>query len=323
MAVTIQKKKQGSVSIAPKQTGSVKILPKQKGTVSILPPQKGSVSIYRPPQGSVSVYRPGGYPQNVQGDSTSTGGGGGGSYDAEAAAYAAKQAEDNRKRGELRGKATGYLDQLVALYNELIGKIEGVGKDSTERINKNYDGKVLEQNELMNEGMYTTDAANAANNLSASSFVAFDRGKVRKAKDANVKVLNEGRSADLATIGKMVSEDVARYTADRDNTGRTRELIGQTEDISELTGTVNNLGNTVASTQAARGKYGTQGEFVSKANSLGNYDTTTLEKNMATIVANTSASPAAKQAAMDDLLGGAPLSEAKKKELKTKYTQVV
>ena len=248
---------------------------------------------------------------------------GGDAYAAEQAAYAAKVAEDNRKRDELRGKAGSYLDQLVALYNELIGKVQAVGADSTARINKNYDGKVLEQNELMNEGMYTTDAANAANNLANSSFVAFDRGKVRKAKEANVQVLNEGRSNDLSTIGKMVSEDVARYTADRDNTGRTRELLGQTEDISELTGTVNNLGNTVASTQAARGKYGTQGEFVSKANSLGNYDTTTLEKNMATIVANTSASPQSKQAAMDDLLNGAPLSDAKKKELKTKYTQVI
>lgn len=266
----------------------------------------------------------GGSTPQVQGAATASDAGGGYDYyAAERAAVAAKQAEDNRKRNELRGKAGGYLDELVALYNELIGKVQAVGADSTQRINKNYDGKVLEQNELMNEGMYTTDAANAANNLASSSFVAFDRGKIRKAKDANVEVLNQGRSTDLSAIGKMVSEDVARYTADRDNTGRTRELVGQTEDVSELTGTVNNLGNTVAATQAARGKYGTQGEFVSKANSLGNYDTTTLEKNMQTIVANTSATPQAKQAAMDDLLNGTPLNDAKKKELKSKYTQVI
>lgn len=242
---------------------------------------------------------------------------------AEQAAYAAAQAADAKKRGDLRGKAGGYLDQLAAMYSEIMNLIKKTGADSTTRINKSYDGKILEQTEQMNDGMYSSDVANAASNLANSSFVAFDRGKIRKAADSNKETLNEARSNDLSTIGKMVSEDTARYQADSENLGRTRELLGQTEDISELTGTVNNLGNTISSTQAARGKYGSRGEFVSKANALGNYDTSVLEKTLQSVVANTSSSAANKSAAIDDLLNGTPLAEDKKKELKNKYTQVV
>lgn len=287
----------------------------------------------RPTTGSASNNPP--QPQSaprVQGTAVDTGaypgsgGGGGGGYDpyaAERIAAAAKKAEDDAKRGKLKGKANSYLDQLMALYDELTGMIQKTGADNTNRINKSYDGKVLEQHELMNEGMYQTDASNAANNLASSSFMAFDRGKVRKAKEANESKLNEARSGDLATIGKMVSEDTARFQADKAGIGNTRELLGQTEDIGELTSTVNNLDGAVRGAQASKGKYGTQGEFVQKAQGLGNYDTSTLEKSMAAIVANTSASPANKQAAMDDLLNGTPLDETKKKDLKNKYTQVV
>jgi hypothetical protein len=250
---------------------------------------------------------------------------GGGGYAADPAAIAAaiQKAQDDARRGQLKGKANAYLDQLVGLYDQVLGLIKTTGADNTTRINKNYDGKVGQQLDLMNEGMYQTDAANAANNLGSSSWKAFDRGKVRKVKDTNVQTLEDSRSGDLATIGKMVSEDTAKYTADKNGIGNTRELLGQTTDLGELTSTVNNLDGTVRGTQAAMGKYGTQGEFVQKANSLGNYDTSNLEKNMATIVANASASPAAKQAAVDDLLNGTPLDQKKKDELKSKYVQVI
>ena len=309
---------------APKQWWQQPIK-KQKAWYEVVGEQKAAQNRMARPA-SQKAQGGGGGPQvqSVTDVNTGAGGGGGGySYDPVAAAAAAKVAEDNRKRGELRGKAGSYLDQLAAMYKEMIGLVEKVGADSTGRINKSYDEKILDQVDAMNEGMYTSDAANAANNLASSSWMAFDRGKIRKAKEANEKTLNEGRANDLSTIGKMVSEDTSRYRADSDNLGRTRELLGGTEDIGELTSTVNNLGNTIASTQAAKGKYGSQGEFVGKANALGNYDTSVLEKTMQSIISSTSASPQAKQAAMDDLLKGTPLDENKKKELKTKYTQVV
>lgn len=266
----------------------------------------------------------------VRGMSTAATTGGGSSYDPYAAERAAasaeaarKKAEDDAKRNKLRGQAGSYLDQLMGLYNELKGLVAKTGADNTSRINKDYDGKIQQQLELMNEGMYTSDANNAAANLAHSSWMAFDRGKIRKAKETNETALNTARSGDLATIGKMVSEDTAKYQADQDGIGRTREMLGQTEDIGELTSTVNNLDASVRGSQAARGKYGTQGEFSQRANALGNYDTSTLEKSLQTIVASTSATPATKQAAMDDLLNGTPLDDNKKKELKNKYTQVV
>lgn len=238
-------------------------------------------------------------------------------------AAAQQKAADDAKRNKLRGEGNSYIDQLMGLYDQIVTAIQATGADATIRINKNYDGKVLDQHELMNDGMYQTDAANAAANLANSSWKAFDRGKVRKAKEANVKVLDEARGNDLATIGKMVNEDTARYNADKEGLGRTRRMLGETEDINELTGTVNTLDSSVRGTKAAQAKYGTQGEFTKKANSLGNYDTTTLEKTMQTIVANTSASPEAKGAAMDDLLGTTPLNDEQKKQLKNKYQQVI
>lgn len=239
------------------------------------------------------------------------------------AEVARKKAEDDAKRGRLRGEGNQYLDQLTALYKEMIDLIRKTGQDSTARINKSYDGKVSEQNDLMNDGMYQSDAANAANNLAGSSWMSFDRSKIRKAKEANVDVLDAKRGEDLATIGQMVSTDTARAQADLDGIDRSRRLLGETEDIGELQSTVNTLDSTRRGANATKAKYGTQGDFVNKANSLGNYDTSALEKSLASIVANASASPAAKSAAMDDLMRGTPLDDGKKKELKNKYSQVV
>lgn len=240
-----------------------------------------------------------------------------------AAETARKKAEDDAKRGRLRGEGSQYLDQLTTLYKEMMDLIRKTGQDSTSRINKSYDGKVGEQINLMNDGMYQSDAANAANNLAGSSWMSFDREKIKKAKDANVEVLNGKRGEDLSTIGQMVNTDTARTQADLEGIDRSRMLLNDTQDIGELQSTVNTLDSTRRGATATKAKYGTQGEFTAKANALGNYDTSTLEKSMASIVANASATPAAKSAAMDDLLNGTPLDEGKKKDLKNKYSQVV
>lgn len=272
----------------------------------------------------------------VTGNRVAAGGGGGGgnvlgvTADPAAVAQAAaiaeeirKKAEDEAKRGKLRGEGSKYLDELYNIYNDIISKIEQTGKDSKDRINKSYGTKFAEQSDLMNEGMYTSDASNAANNLANSSWMSFDRSKIRKAKEANDAILQDKQNEDLATIGKMVSEDTAKWNADKQGIDRSRQMLNDTQDLTELTNTVNTLDATKRNSGAAAAKYGTQGEFVSKANSLGTFDTAGLEKTLQSVVANASASPASKQATMEDLINGSAADEAKKKELKNKYSQVV
>lgn len=250
-----------------------------------------------------------------------------GTYDPAAAAAAeaaAEKAEEEARRNKLRGESYNTLDELMQAYEQIVEMIGKVGKDQTGRLNKDYDQKVAGQITDMNNGMYDTDAAAAANNLADSSFRSFDRGKVRKAADSNIETLNKSRENDISAVGQMVATDTAKYEADKDGIGRTRRLIGDEEDIDELQATANNLDSTLRGTRAARAKYGTRGEFVAKANKLGNYDTTALEQSLQSVVDNASADPSTKMGTIDDLLNGVnALDDDEKNKLRTKYTQKI
>lgn len=242
-------------------------------------------------------------------------------YAAAAAEAAAKKAAEDRKRTKLRSESGETLDELMDLYDEVIQKIQSVGKDSTNRLNKQYDQKVQGQVEDMNTGMYDTDVAAAAGNLGDSSFRSFDRGKVRKAADANIETLNDARQNDLSTVGSMVSENVAKYKADRGGIDRTRRLLKEEDDVDALQKTANNLDATRRGVQADQAKYGSRGSFVKKANSLGDYDTSALEATLDAIVANASATPSNKAGAISDILNGTAVDDKTKERLKNKYTQ--
>ena len=243
---------------------------------------------------------------------------------AAAAAEAARiKAEEDTKRKKLRGEGESYLDKLLAEYEAILKMIEKVGKDQTERLNKEYDGKIEGQIEDMNYGMYDVDASAAASNLADSSFRSFDRGKVRKAADENIATLNNARAGDLAEVGSMVSRETGRFNAEKRGIDRTRRLLGETEDVGELTSTVNSLDKTYRGMGAEKAKFGTRGEFVGKANKLGNYDTSQLEAALKSVVGNSSATPAAKMATAGDILKGSGAPEEVRKKLEKKYIQIV
>lgn len=235
-----------------------------------------------------------------------------------------KASQDAAKKSKLKSESMSSLDELMNAYELIKGLIKKTGADQTGRLNKEYDDKVNAQVEDMKTGMYETDASNAANNLGDSSFRSFDRSKVRKAADSNVTTLNSSRANDVAAVGRMVSEDTAKYDADQAGIARTRSMLNETDDLDELQATANNLDSTKRGVNAAKGKYGEQGEFAAKANSLGNYDTSALEQSLQSVVANAAADPSTKVGTINDLLDGvSALDDKKKDELRTKYTQQI
>lgn len=251
------------------------------------------------------------------------GGGGGATYDPVAAAAAAKAAADNAKKARLKGEGISTLDQLYALYDQIIGEIQRVGGDQTNRINKDFDGKVADQVTDMNNGMYDVDVASAAGNLADSSWRSFDRTKVRNAADANVKTLNSARESGLAEVGSMVANDTAKYRADQQGINRSKQLLNESDDLNEIQSTANTVDATRRGVDADKAKYSTTGEFAQKASKVGNYDTSVLEQTLASVVSNATASPATKAATINDLLTGTPLDDTEKERLKNKYTQNV
>lgn len=266
---------------------------------------------------------PGNTGGNVTAPPTGGSGGGGGSVDTVAVAAARKAAADNARKQQLKGEGISSLDELYALYDQIVNQIRTVGGDQTNRVNKDFDGKVADQVTDMNNGMYDTDVAAAAGNLSDSSWKSFDRTKVRTAADANIKTLNGAREGSLAEVGSMVANDTAKYEADKAGIARTKSLLQGSDDLNEIQSTANTLDATKRGVQADRAKYSTTGEFAQKANAVGKYDTSVLESTLASVVSNASASPAAKAGAVNDLLTGAQLDDAEKERLKNKYTQTV
>jgi hypothetical protein len=245
------------------------------------------------------------------------------SYDPAAIAAAQKAAKDNARKAQLKGEASMNLDQLYALYDELTNEIKRVGGDQTNRINKDFDGKIQAQEEDMKAGMFDTDAAAAAGNLSDSSWRSFDRTKVRTAADANKKTLNSAREGSLAEVGRMVAGDTAKYQADKAGIERTRSMLNESDNLDEITTTATPLDQTKRGAIADKAKYATDGEFAQKASKVGQYDTTVLEQTLQSVISNATASPATKQAAMKDLLDGTGLEDGEKERLKNKYSQSI
>lgn len=246
--------------------------------------------------------------------------GGGGGYDPAAAAAAAASARDNARKGQLKNEANLSLDQLYQMYDTLIREIERVGGDQVGRINRDFDGKVQANVDDMNSGMYEADVSNAASNLADSSWSSFDKKKIRTAAEANTKTLNDARGDSLAEVGSMIANDSAKYRADQQGIARTRDSIGRSDNLSELESTASSLDANRRGVQADMAKYGTTGEFTQRANKVGNYDTSTLEATLASVVQNASATPATKAAAINDLLNGTQIDEDEKTRLKNKYT---
>ncbi|MGV9002400.1 MAG: hypothetical protein ACOH18_05610 [Candidatus Saccharimonadaceae bacterium] len=262
-------------------------------------------------------------PPDISGGNGGGAGGGSTAYDPVAVASARKAAADNAKKAQLKGEGISSLDQLYALYDQIVNQIKTVGGDAIGRVNKDFDGKVADQVTDMNNGMYDTDAAAAAGNLADSSWRSFDRTKVRNAADANIKTLNGARESAAGEIGQNVATDEAKYRADQAGIARTKNLLGSSDDLTEIQNTANTLDATKRGVTADQAKYSTTGEFAQKANSIGKYDTSVLESTLASVVANASASPAAKAGAVNDLLTGAQIDDGEKERLKNKYTQSV
>lgn len=338
MALTIGNTKKKTLSMGT-NTGRQGSVSPQGGAIS---PQRTISAAQLQPAATAGRLQPAGYPTgggqvvpwatssgtnalDQPGGNQQLGGNTGGSVAVDPA-YAAEQARiaaENARKNDLKNKSRMTLDELMAIYDQLVSQIQNVGKDQSGRINKSFDEKILEQIQLMNEGMYETDASAAASNLADSSFRSFDRGKVRKAKEANERVLNDGRQNDLSEIGRMVATDTARYQADKGGLATTRSQLDTMDNVDELQKTYNTLDATKRGAIADKAKYQPRGAFVSQAAKLGNYDTSALEQSMQSVVASASATPATKQAAIDDLLNGTTLDDGKKNELKNKYIQQI
>jgi hypothetical protein len=171
--------------------------------------------------------------------------------------------------------------------------------------------------------MQSTDMANAAGNLAESSYASGDRQKVKDATDANIKTLNEGRTADIADVGKLAETDKADYAAKKANLGYTRDMLGRVTDETTLENTVGTLTEAKNSIPGAKAKYQARGAFFDSANKLGNYDTKTLDATIQGVVDNASATQESKQSTIMDIIDGTGMTQDQKNTYKSKYLQKV
>lgn len=226
-------------------------------------------------------------------------------------------------KSTLRQKGNANLDELMTLYDQILSKIKSAYGDQTNRINGNYDTKIQDQTQAMNDSMYDADRVAAASNLADSSYRSTNRGKVHAAADANIKSLNDSRNSDISTIGQNANSDIAKYEADKNSIDYNRSLLGSMNNESDLYGEVNKTQTNKLGVQSDMAKYGDNGSFVAAANKLGNYDTTALEDTLGKIVGNTSATASTKKSTIDGIIDGTGLTAPEKNRLKNKYSQTI
>jgi len=121
----------------------------------------------------------------------------------------------------------------------------------------------------------------------------------------------------------MVATDTADYQGRKANLGVTRSKLGTLTDEKDIEATTNELLQAKNSIPGAKAKYQSQGEFVTKANALGKYDTTALDATIQGVIDNASASPESKNSTIKDIIDGTGMTQKQKDEYKQKYIQTV
>lgn len=224
---------------------------------------------------------------------------------------------------ELRKAIKGNRPAIEEAYNALFGDLDSLARDRVSDIDRK-----LGENTAALTGQYTE--ALPALDQSYAAVGAFDstnRGDARtKAKtgyEKSVKEVGDAAGEERTKVGQYVTENKAKYGADKDSVLRMIDRVDQTEDEGDLRqarndveGKFGDLGVQRATLQSDAGAKGAL-----KGIGAGNERFNSIKASLDQIV-NSSMANGVKAAAVEAVANSADLTDEDRQKIKLEYGQV-
>lgn len=240
----------------------------------------------------------------------------GGGYDPQAAAIAAKEAEDAAERGRLRDEIGGFRGRSNKLFEDIFDRIKSVAKDRRRKIDDTYNDQDAQYVAQYGEAVPQIDNSFAALGIGNSTYAGDRIDDAKEAMDSSLAKSKTNRQADLGEVGNWQESQLGAFQSDQQNIEDAIKRSGSVEDLGELRDARNNVSSTLNTVSGKRRAFNADGTAINKLEAA-----TGRSKNFDDAmkalqgVLSSSMDVGTKRAAKDALVENANLSDDEKKKL--------
>ena len=222
-------------------------------------------------------------------------------------------------KGDIKGKAA----KLIALYNELFGKLDQTVNSEATNVEKTYGDQLKTAGDTYAKALPAIQNSYAALGAADSTDNTYAHNDAKAGFDTTTKTIGDNKQADLTKVSKAAAEKKATYQAGIDSVNRNLGNVDSTTDTGSLESMRGNLDTGLSDASVESAKLGSDASFADslKASTAdsGRFDSA---MNALDGIINSSMSGSVKQAAVKSIVDSAGLTDAEKKQVDLKYGNV-
>lgn len=240
---------------------------------------------------------------------------------------AAKQRADEAARvARVRDLRSGVLSKHQAAldaYNALFGDIDNLARERSGEIERKAGDDINELTSQYTGSIPGIENSYAAVGAANSTDTSDAKDKAKAGFDKSVKTVGENKQADLAKVGSYVSEQKAKWNADRDSINRLMGRVNETEDEGDLRNSRNEVEDKIGSLGAERATLntdsGARGQLSQITGDNGRFEAI---KGSLDSIMQSSMAGGVKQAAVQAVMDSSDLNDEEKNKVKQMYGNV-
>lgn len=259
------------------------------------------------------------------GNTTATGGGGGGGgASAAEAAEAARLAQEEARRGQLRGEISGLADDVESVYGGLFGDLNNLIVARDAELETQYGDQLKKAGEQYAGAIPEIETSYAAIGAGDSTDNTYAKNKAKKGFDDTTETIGKNKTSDKAKLGQYKTEQEAELTKGRDSARSAIAGAQSSTDISGLEATKRDVeGNVNTGKTTTKASLGTEGSARKSVSDLtkdgGRFDAAV---NALDSIIQSSLSGSVKEAAVKAITDNAGLSDEEKEKINIQYGNV-
>jgi len=281
-------------------------------------PQNVSTPVYTAPKAPASPSRniaPSGYVQNTSTISDS-------GYSQQtpaqiaAAQQAAQEAADAARRAELKGQATGLLQNLIGAYDSLFGSVQNAAKSQNQLLDKRYNQEVTGLTDQFNQELPKVGRAYASRGTYDSSYRGDAENQATTGFNNQIQDIGTQREADAAKIGQFVAEKQGMVNAEKGLLAKMLGDLPNVNDLNELTQLKQSIDRKIADVQTAQAGTQSQEAYGAKLNEIAPAaDRLSNLQSTLTNIVNGAAPGPLKRAVAEQVIGSSGLTKEQQDQL--------
>lgn len=185
-----------------------------------------------------------------------------------AAAKAAQEAADAARRAELKGQATGLLQNLIGAYDSLFGSVQNAAKSQNQLLDKRYNQEVTGLTDQFNQELPKVGRAYASRGTYDSSYRGDAENQATTGFNNQIQDIGTQREADAAKIGQFVAEKQGMVNAEKGLLAKMLGDLPNVNDLNELTQLKQSIDRKIADVQTAQAGTQSQEAYNAKLNEI-------------------------------------------------------